>query len=317
MPLKILISSPSPERLTRLRAISPDVEFLVASKGDEALKLIPDADAAYGYCSKELIQAGPKLRWIQVGSAGVERYPFDLMKERGITFTNAKDIYGIQLADHNMAFILAFSRQFPFLFRAQQSRTWESRKNYPPGELAGETILVVGLGGTGLETARRAKGFGMRVLATRRKTDLPVPDFVDGLHGPEALHDLLPESDWVAVCLPLTVHTRDTFSDPEFGLMKDSAYIVCVTRGGIINTEALMRALDAKQIAGAGLDVTDPEPLPEAHPLWGYENVILTPHASGHSPHAGSRMFDLLCENVRRFAAGEPLKHVVDLEMQY
>jgi phosphoglycerate dehydrogenase-like enzyme len=317
MPLNILIASMPPDRLARLRAVSPEVEFLIAADRDEALKLAPRADAAYGFCSKELIEAGTKLRWIQVGSAGVERYPFDLMKERGITFTNAKDIYGIQLADHNMAFILAFSRQLPFLFRAQQNRVWENRKNYPPGELAGQTLLVVGLGGTGLETARRAKGFGMRVLATRRKTHLPVPDCVDALHGPEALHELLPEADWVAVCLPLTVHTRDTFTGPEFERMKQTGYIVCVTRGGIINTEALMQALDAKQIAGAGLDVTDPEPLPADHPLWGYDNVIITPHASGHSPHAGQRMFDLLCENVRRFAAGEPLKHVVDLELQY
>ena len=317
MPLKVLISSTSDDRLARLRAISSDVEFLIASGRDEAVKLVPEADAAYGFCTEELIQAGAKLRWIQVGSAGVERYPFDLMKKRGITFTNAKDIYGIQLADHNMAFILAFSRQLPFLYRAQQDRVWENRKNYPPGELAGQTILVVGLGGTGLETARRAKGFGMRVLATRRKTDLPVPESVDAVHGPDALHDLLPEADWVAVCLPLTVHTRDTVADPEFELMKDTAYIVCVTRGGIINTKALVRALDGNQIAGAGLDVTDPEPLPGDHPLWGYDNVIITPHASGHSPHAGGRMFDLLCENIKRFAAGDPLKNIVDLEMQY
>ena len=317
MSLKILISSMSDDKLTRLRRAAPDAEFLLASDRDDALMLAPDADAAYGFCSEEFIEAGPKLRWIQVGSAGVERYPFNLMKARGITFTNAKDIYGIQLADHTMAFILAFSRQLPFLFKAQQNHLWESRKNYPPGELAGQTLLVVGLGGTGLETARRGAGFGMRVLATRRKTDLPKPDFVHAVHGPDALHDLLPQSDWVAACLPLTVHTRDAFSDPEFDLMKDSAYIVCVTRGGIINTEALVRALDAGKIAGAGLDVTDPEPLPSDHPLWDYDNVIITPHASGHSPHAGERMFDLLCENVRRFAAGEPLKNVVDLEMQY
>ncbi len=317
MPLKVLISSTSEEHLSRLRGISPDVEFLIASDRDEALRLVPDADAANGFCTEELIESGPNLRWIQVGSAGVERYPFDLMKARGITFTNAKDIYGIQLADHNMAFILAFSRQLPFLFRAQQNQEWENRNNFPPGELSGETILVVGLGGTGLETARRARGFGMRVTATRRKVDLPVPEFVDAVHGPEALHDLLPEADWVAVCLPLTVHTRDTFTDREFDLMKATAHIVCVTRGGIINTEALMRALDKGQIAGAGLDVTDPEPLPTDHALWDYDNVIITPHASGHSPQAGGRLFDLLCENIRRFAAGEPLKNIVDLDLQY
>jgi phosphoglycerate dehydrogenase-like enzyme len=303
--------------LQRLRQAAPGVEFLMAKNEQEALGLAPEADAAYSFCTPAVIQAGPRLRWVQVGSAGVERYPFQEMRDRGITFTNAKEIYGIQLADHNMAFILAFSRQLPFLFRAQQNGVWENRRNFPPGELASETLLVVGLGGTGLETARRAAGFGMRITATRRRTDLPKPDFVEAVHPPERLHDLLPEADWVAVCTPLTKDTRDSFHDAEFDLMKKTAYIVCVTRGGIINTEALLRAIEAGKIAGAGLDVTDPEPLPAGHPLWTKENVILTPHASGHSPHSGERMFDLLCENVRRFAAGEPLMNVVDLELQY
>ena len=223
MSIKILISNMNDATLRRLREAAPGVEFLIARNGEEALRLAPEADASYGHCTPALIQAAPRLRWMQVGSAGVERYPFQLMKARGITFTNAKDIYGIQLADHNMAFILAFSRQLPFLFRAQQREVWESRKNFPPGELAGETLLVVGLGGTGLETARRAAGFGMRITATRRRTDLPRPDFVEAVHPPEKLHDLLPEADWVAVCLPLTKHTRDTFHDAEFNLMKRTA----------------------------------------------------------------------------------------------
>lgn len=317
MPIKILISAMRDDALQRLRQVAPGVSFLIAHNAQEALSLAPEADAAYNFCTPDLIQAAPRLRWIQVGSAGVDRYPFQEMRERGITFTNAKEIYGIQLADHNMAFILAFSRQLPFLFRAQEKGVWENRRNFPPGELAGQTLLVVGLGGTGLETARRAAGFGLRITATRHRTDLPKPDFVEAVHPPERLHDLLPEADWVAVCTPLTKDTRDSFHDAEFDLMKRTAYIVCVTRGGIINTEALLRAIDAGKIAGAGLDVTDPEPLPAGHPLWTRKNVILTPHASGHSPHSGERMFDLFCENVRRFAAGEPLLNGVDLELQY
>jgi len=177
--------------------------------------------------------------------------------------------------------------------------------------------LIVGLGGTGLETARRAKGFGLRILATRHHASLGKADFGDEVHPPERLHFLLPEADWVAVCVPLVPATRDLFHDDEFALMKRTAYIVCVTRGKIINTDALLRALKARKIAGAGLDVTDPEPLPPGHPLWTMDNVIITPHASGHSPHADSRMFDLLCENVQRFASGQPLLNPVDLELQY
>lgn len=316
--MKILIPQMDNASLQRLRQSAPGVEFLIARDETEALALAAEADAAYAnHCTPALLKAAPRLRWVQVGGAGVERYPFQELRERGITFTNAKEIYGIQLADHTLALILAFSRQLPFLFRAQQKQVWENRKNYPPGELAGQTLLIVGLGGTGIETARRAAGFGLRITATRRRTDLPKPDFVEAVHPPEHLRDLLPGADWVAVCVPLTLDTRDMFHDAEFDRMKRTAYIVCVTRGGIINTEALLRALDAGKIAGAGLDVTDPEPLPPGHPLWAKENVIITPHASGHSPHAGPRMFDLLCENVRRFASGQPLLNVVDLELQY
>jgi phosphoglycerate dehydrogenase-like enzyme len=315
--MKVLLPFMNDARLEQLHQSAPGVQFLVAHSETEALAMAHDIDAAYTYCSPALLEAAPRLRWVQVASAGVERYPLREMHARGITFTNAKGIYGIQLADHTLALILAFSRQLPFLIRAQQRQVWENRQNYPPGELAGQTLLIVGLGGAGVETARRAKGFGLRILATRRHSHFPKPDFVDEVHPPERLHELLPEADWIAVCVPLAPETLDLFHDDAFALMKPTAHIVCVTRGGIINTDALVRALEARKIAGAGLDVTDPEPLPPNHPLWAMENVIITPHASGHSPHADARMFDLFCENVRRFAIGQPLLNRVDLELQY
>ena len=315
--MKILIPALSKEIQNRLKVAVPEAEFVVAGNLEEAISLVGDVEGCFDYCSDKLLKAAPKLRWIQVRSAGVEKLPFENLKRHGITITNAQEIYGTHLADHNMALILAFSRQLPFLFRAQQKGVWESRKNYPPGELVGETILVVGLGGTGLETARRAAGFGMRVLATRRHMDRPKPDFVDELHEPKKLHELLPGADWVAVCVPVTKDTRDMFHDAEFDLMKPTSYIVCVTRGGIINTEALLRALDEEKIKGAGLDVTDPEPLPPGHPLWTRQNVIITPHASGHSPHSDQRLMDLFCENLIRFTKDRPLKHIVDLDLEY
>jgi phosphoglycerate dehydrogenase-like enzyme len=303
--------------LERLRAETSGVRFLPAADEAEAISLAAEAEAIYGFGSKALLDAAPRLRWVQAGSAGVERYPMRELRERGILLTNAKRIYGVQLADHTMALILALSRQLPFLFRAQQRETWETRDRYPPGELDGQTLLVLGLGGTGIEVARRAKGFGMRVEATRRHPEGERPGPVDELHPPEALHELLPRADWVAVCLPFTEETRGLVADRELGLMKSSAYIVCVTRGGIIDTDALVRALRERRIAGAGLDVTDPEPLPPGHPLWSMENVIITPHAAGHSPAASERMIALLCENVRRFVTGRELENLVDLELGY
>jgi phosphoglycerate dehydrogenase-like enzyme len=315
--MKMLLPAMREGELQRLRHRAPALEFLVARDRQEATALAPQVHASFTFYHPELVDAAPHLRWVQTRSAGVDSCPFGQFRARGITLTNARDIYGIQLADHTLALILAFSRQLPLLFRAQQRQEWVSRHTFPPGELAGQTLLVVGLGGTGLETARRAAGFGMRVLATRRRTDKPKPAFVEALHQPKDLHRLLPEADWVAVCVPLTPRTRDLFGDREFALMKQSAYIVCVTRGGIINTEALLRALEAGSIAGAGLDVTDPEPLPAGHPLWSRPEVIITPHASGHSPHADARMHELLCENAKRFSRGEALINVVDLELEY
>ena len=315
--MKMLLPPMGEDELQRLRQSAPTLEFLVVGDRHEALALAPQIHASYTYYTPALIGTAPQLRWVQTRSAGVDNCPFAQLRARNITLTNARDIYGIQLADHTLALILAFSRQLPFLFGAQQRQVWESRDHFPPGELAGQTLLVVGLGGTGLETARRAAGFGLRVLATRRRADQPKPAFVEALHPPTDLHRLLPQADWVAVCVPLTRHTRDLFGDREFALMKKSAHIVCVTRGGIINTAALLAALEQGRIAGAGLDVTDPEPLPTGHPLWSREDVIITPHASGHSPHAEARMLDLLCENAKRFALNQPLLNVVDLEMEY
>jgi phosphoglycerate dehydrogenase-like enzyme len=163
-------------------------------------------------------------------------------------------------------------------------------------EMAGETLLIVGLGGTGLEVARRAAAFDMRIIATSRRPKPPTP-------GPQADH--------VALCCALTPETRHLMSDREFALMKKTAYVHNVTRGGVIDQEALIRALRAGTIAGAGLDVTEPEPLPPGNPLWAMPNVLITAHTSGHSPRAGDRMFDLLADNLRRFAEGKPLLNVV------
>lgn len=317
MPKKMIIPNLGEDALAKLRNTVPDMAFLIANNKDEALKLAPQADAIYTFCTPELLAAAPKLKWVQALSAGVERYPFEELDKRGITFTNASGVYGAHLADHLMAFILAFSRQLPVLFRAQQTHEWKSRKTYPPGDLRGQTLLIDGLGGTGQDLAQRAHGFDMRVIATRRHTDRPKPNTVEAVYAHDQLHEILPQADWVAVCVPLTDETKDRYDDAEFALMKNTAYITNIARGKIINTQALMSALDNNQIAGAGLDVTDPEPLPADHPLWDYENVIITPHASGHSPKADENILNLICENAQRFIKGDPLKNEVHMDLRY
>jgi phosphoglycerate dehydrogenase-like enzyme len=337
------------EALGELRAVAPGVEIVPASGAAVAAEIV-DAEGFYGGLTPALLRAAPRLRWVQYSAAGVEHALFPELIESDVIFTNAKEIYGSHLADHIMASVLAFNRNFPHLWRCQEREVWESRANQRPMELEGETLLVVGLGGTGRGVVRRAAGFGMRILAVTRRpeahadfgTGTPaflnkdVQDAQDGegssvegqgsgirgqgagvVEPAERLLDVLPEADHIAVCCALTPETHHLFGDAAFARTKATAFIHNVTRGAIIDTEALMRALREGRLAGAGLDVTDPEPLPAGHPLWKMPNVMVTPHSSGHSPHSGRRMFALFKENLRRFAAGEPLLNVVDKRAQY
>ena len=299
------------ERLEALHAAAPGLELITYGNREEALARANDVEGFYGTPFPELLRAAPRLRWVQVGAAGVENYLFPELVESDVTLTNAKVIYGSHLADHLMAFVLAFNRNLPHLWRCQQQEEWESRANMRPMEMAGETLLIVGLGGTGAAVAQRAAAFDMRILAVTRSAKPHTPG-IERIGRSEELHALLPEADHVAICCALTRETYHLFSDHEFELMKPTAYIHNVTRGGVIDHDALVRALQSNAIAGAGLDVTEPEPLPAGHPLWSMPNVLITPHSSGHSPHSGRRMFNLFRENLHRFAAGEPLLNVVD-----
>jgi phosphoglycerate dehydrogenase-like enzyme len=308
---RVLIRPTAPEILLRLRAAVPEIELVVAADHDTAVRLAPEVDGSFGWITPEVCTAGSRLRWIQAASAGIESYLFPELVESPIVLTNAKGTYASHLAEHNLAFILAFSRNFHILARRQQQEVWESRSNLVPHEIAGETVLVVGMGGTGWDTAWRCHVLGMRVLAIT-STPRPFPDFVARSGGKERLHEFLGEADYACLCCALTPETRHLFGAAEFRAMKPTAYVTNVTRGGVIDMEALLEALRTGEIAGAGLDVTEPEPLPAGHPLWKLENVILTPHTSGHSPHSDRRMLELFEENLRRFARGEPLLNVVD-----
>jgi phosphoglycerate dehydrogenase-like enzyme len=314
--MKVLLPPMNEAQLRQLQEVAPGVTLVMAGNPAEVLAQVADADGFYGGVTPEIVRAGKRLRWVQVASAGVEEFLFPELVESRIVFTNAQTIYGPQLADHAMAFILSFSRNLPILARRQQQEVWESRAHLRAMELSEETLLIVGFGGSGQELAKRAHGFGMRLLAVDPK-DLPRPDLLAHLGRPEELLDLLPQADHVALCCAHTPATHHLFSTREFERMKPTACLHNVARGGLIDQEALIQALEDGEIAGAGLDVTDPEPLPPGHPLWKMENVILTPHTAGHSPCAGPRMFELLRENLRRFAAGEELLNVVDKRAGY
>ncbi|HXG08826.1 MAG TPA: NAD(P)-dependent oxidoreductase [Gemmataceae bacterium] len=322
-PRRIVVPNLMPARLAEFKRVAPEVEFIPCKTAADAAKAAVDADAVIGFCTPEIVRAGKRLRWIQVGSAGVEKDLFPELINSNIVLTNTQRIYGPNVADQAMALLLCLTRGVrpPGPLESlgnnpTKDYRWESLKTVKPLELHGKTMLVVGLGGIGTQIARRAQAFGMRVMAIDPK-DMARPDFVFSLDKPAKLMELLPKADVVVLACPLTVETRGLIGEPQFKVMKKSAYLINIARGGLVRTDDLVAALKNGQIAGAGLDVTDPEPLPDGHPLWKLPNVVISPHLGGQSDARADRQWRLWRENLRRFVAGEPLVAVVDKEKGY
>jgi phosphoglycerate dehydrogenase-like enzyme/glyoxylase-like metal-dependent hydrolase (beta-lactamase superfamily II) len=319
-PRKILWRNSWPDRLPLLALVAPGVEIVPYSSTDEALGEIVDADAIIGTASKELLAAGKKLRWVQVGSAGVERYlAIPQLGSGEVLLTNGQKLASPEIAEHVMALARALARGLGHAVTAQNRGIWirsEIGDLAPLQRLRGKTMLVVGLGGIGTEVARLASAAEMRVTGIR-SSRREGPPFVDRVGLTEDLGTYAAEADVVVNCLPMTPDTADIFDAELFALMKPSAFFVNVGRGGTVDTDALVAALGNGDIAGAGLDVTDPEPLPPQHALWKAPNLIITPHYSAWSDIGRERRWLLYRENLRRFVAGEPLLSVVDPERGY
>jgi phosphoglycerate dehydrogenase-like enzyme len=314
---KVIIPTTTPSELAELESAAPGIELVQCRSEDEAIAHAPGAQACYGFISQRLIRAGKSLKWVQQPSAGVEHLiEIPELVESNIVLTNMQRAYGPEIADQALAYLLAFTRSLTHFVRSQPSQAWNARQ---PGvvfdELLDKTLVVIGLGGIGSEIARRAAAFGMRVLATDPKV-WERPLFVDELHKPDAFHSLLPRAHVVASAVPLTKATRKMIGAREFAMMKPGVILINVSRGGVVDTDALVSALDSKQVAAAGLDVSDPEPLPKGHPLWS-RNVIITPHTAGQSPGGEKRRHEVFRENLRRFASGESLLNVVDKKAGY
>jgi phosphoglycerate dehydrogenase-like enzyme len=214
--------------------------------------------------------------------------------------------------------LLALTRDLPVHLAGRAEGKWlgDGSGQLRPIALQGRTLFVVGLGGIGTEVARRAHGFGMHVIATRRGDD-PAPEFVARVGKPADLHAFLAESDVVVLCVPLTPETERLLDARAFESLKPGAYLVNIARGKVVDSEALVTALRSGRLAGACLDVTDPEPLPPTHPLWSFPNVVITPHVAASAELTSERGRALFLENLRRFDAGEPLLNVVDRQAGY
>jgi phosphoglycerate dehydrogenase-like enzyme len=301
-------------RLEWLQEAAPGVTLLLAKDRNEAAALARDADAVIGYCTPEVLESGARLRWIQLLSAGVERcLGIPGFAGRGIALTNMQKVAGPVMAEHVIAFMLALTRGFAAYVPLQARGEW--RDDAVPSSrmwsVEGRTMLVVGLGGIGTEVARRAHALGMTVIATRN-SGRHGPPYVSevGLSGD--LHAFAARADVIVNALPLTPETRNLFDRRFFDAAKRGALFINVGRGASVVTDDLVAALADGRIGGAGLDVTEPEPLPAGHPLWRAPNVIITPHVSADIDTGDGARWVVVRENLRRFAAGGKLLSEVD-----
>lgn len=308
-----------PERIAWLQAAAPGVELVPAERAEQAVAAAAGAQGLIGFCSADILDAGPDIQWVQLPYAGAERcVAVPAIRERNILVTNAQRIYGPEIAEHVLAMILSFTRGLYRYIPAQSEENW-NRGLVPEDrlwELEGKTLLIVGLGGIGTEVARLGAAMGMTVLATRNSRR-EGPEFVDYVGLADELPDLTPRADIVVNAAPLTPATEDLFDADFFSAMKPTAYFINVGRGGSVVTDDLVEALESGKLAGAGLDVTDPEPLPQGHPLWDMPNAIITPHVAAGSDLRSERLWVVLRENLRRYVAGEPMLSVVDTARGY
>jgi phosphoglycerate dehydrogenase-like enzyme len=275
---------------------------------------ITDADAYIGSIKPEEVKAGKNLKWVQIMSAGAENVLFKSggndLRDSNIVLTNNRIVQGIEIADHAMAMLLTLSRGIDQFIANKQQENWQPRP-YRGIELNGRTAVIIGVGGIGQQIALRAWAFGMNVIGVDPQ-DYPFNPFIKRMVKPDQLDEVVPEADVIFISAPDSEGSHKMFGTREFSLMKQQSYFIAVSRGGVYEMSGLVKALDEKRLAGAGVDVMDPEPLPKGHPLWKFDNAIITPHIAGRSDKDNARMVSTIKENIKRFVDGKPLINVVD-----
>ena len=302
------------EEIKKLKAVMPDLEVVTARSMNDALNEIVDSDIFFGRIPLEVFLAAKQLCWIQVFGAGVETCIFPELVESDVILTSTSGAFNYAMADHTFALILAISRGIAFFVRNQSKKVWDRSRVLH--QLAGQTLGVIGLGNIGCEIARRGKVFGMKVLAVDVRA-MECPSFVDQLCGLDGMDQVLSQSDYLVIIVPLTEETRGMIGAEELIKMKPTAHLINVGRGPVVDEPALIDALKNRLIAGAGLDVFEKEPLPPDSELWDMENVVITAHVGGPSPETRALSFDIFLENFKKFVAGESLRSVINKRCGY
>jgi phosphoglycerate dehydrogenase-like enzyme len=322
MQIKFLMLPPQNETTRewgrRLAAAVPEIEVVVAEDKAAAERAIGEADAAFGAIPPDLLAKAQKLRWLQAPQiAPPAGYYYPALVRHPVLVTNFREIFNDHIGAHVMAFVLHFARGLHHYVRAQARGEWQKEpRDSGTVHLPEATMLVVGVGGIGSEVARLAAAFGMRVIGVdeRRKE---APPGVAELHRADELDALLPQADFVVLTVPHTPETEGFMNRARFRLMKKTAFFINIGRGLTTRLDDLVASLAAGEIAGAGLDVFEQEPLPKGHPLWSLPNVLLTPHTAGYGPYLDERRYAIILDNCRRFVKGEELRNLVDKARWY
>lgn len=287
---------PIDEYAAAIRERLPEHEVVVARTPAEERDLVAKTPVVTGlHLSEDVLADAPDLRLFGCLYAGYDHLPLDAFGEQGVAVTTASGVHGPNMAEHIVGAIIAFSREFPTAWRQQERREWRHMQSH---ELKGSTVTVVGLGAIGQSAVEALSGFDVHTIGVRNSPEKGGP--TDEVVGSADLHDALARTDYLVLACPLTEATEGLIGAEEFATLPPEAVLVNVARGPVVDTGALVSAIRSESIRGAQLDVTDPEPLPEDHPLWGLENVFITPHSSGYSPEYYTRRADILAENVRQ-----------------
>ena len=315
---KIVVLNSSPGQIQDFQSVSPKVKVVNASNAT-VLTEIADADGFIGVITPQMYAASKRLKWVGVMSAGVENIlqvpGAEAFKNSDVVMTNNKVVQGIEIADHALALLLYTTRRLNEYSVSTAAGEWP-RTPFKGIELRGKTAVIIGMGGIGTNIALRCWAFGMHVIGVDPE-DKPIVSYIDRVVRPDQLDEVVPMADVVFISAPDTDKSHKMFGAKEFELMKQHSYFVAVSRGGVYDMNGLVKALDSQKLDGAGVDVTDPEPLPRGHPLWSFKNVVVTPHIAGRSDQDAGRMIGTIKENIRRFADDMPLINVVDKKKGY
>jgi phosphoglycerate dehydrogenase-like enzyme len=304
------------ELLHEIKDTAPEYTVTEAEQNGISIDDLFDSDIVFGRIPPHLLIELPNLKWQHLASAGANGLmDRELYANKSMMLTKSSGTFGISIAEHIVGMMIALGRDFGRYYRKQFEGVWDSE--WPILlDISGSTVLIIGLGDIGTEVSRHLSGFGCRLIGMRKNADKP-HEVIKDVRSTSQLHETLPEVDYIIICTPGTAETDKLFRYKEFEIMKSTAIIINVGRGMIIDSEALAEALNERKIYGAGLDVTEPEPLPAGHPLWSARNILITPHVSAATNVTTKRRAHVFIKMLKRYVAGQGLYNFIDFEAGY